>query len=673
MLTKSNNISSYKNTSFNTKKQNKNLKFNSKTYLKPNTTKANKINYQNPNLTLQKEALKPKNIKIKNNNDTNKNINKSKYRLFSSGTQNLENKKNLNKNKKNNVTNNICIIIKTSNHKEPEEDKTLHNFRYYDSLKNILNYPMTTGHLGAKNLKQNYSFKNQRTYNEKKVKYSNSFTRRSSKSEKEKKKKSFNRSINAKINLLKRKKQLVNTDNTRIDSGTTEIFIDFKNEPINNIYKNNNCLSPNNITIQNNKYSEFRSLLFSNIAENHPPTNRNDYSSVTNKSKKSKNKYKQSILLKKELFGINLDNEEKKEVDQKLLEEFIEKKKEEIERKILINDEIIKNEEKTKNNNDFKDKMHKRIFSDDISVNPYKFETTSNENNISKSDISNLQTECNRDENNKCTKLVKNNLTTRNKKKAINVRLQKGKSNISKKNTRYLNYKQSLNTLYNKNENNNINKQLSSNTSLVTNKSCMDLFIQVSKIKKNTDIIMNDIMKIMNTNKSKNKLISPKKIREKLFSPPPKDEIILVQNNEDGKTLRCIKKRCKEKSKINSVEKNDKKDINDKNENEKNDRIETLPINYDNKKEQVQIKEDNKKLEIKIGQQIEALRRIKLTIENYKNAKIKCKNISPKRLKKNNTFSSSTIIRDNKISSQIRRLNSLQLETKKDKYFSKLK
>ena len=187
----SNNISSYKNTSFNTKKQNKNLKFNSKTYLKPNTTKANKINYQNPKLTLQKEALKPKNIKIKNNNDTNKNINKSKYRLFSSGTQNLENKKNLNKNKKNNVTNNICIIIKTSNHKEPEEDKTLHNFRYYDSLKNILNYPMTTGHFGAKNLKQNYSFKNQRTYNEKKVKYNNSFTRRSSKSEKEKKKEKF--------------------------------------------------------------------------------------------------------------------------------------------------------------------------------------------------------------------------------------------------------------------------------------------------------------------------------------------------------------------------------------------------------------------------------------------------------------------------------------------------
>jgi hypothetical protein len=670
MLTKNNNILSYKNTSNNTKKQNKNLKFNSKTSLKSNITKKNKINYQNPKLTLQKEALKPKNIKLKNNNDTNKNINKSKYRLFSSGTQNLENKKNLNKNKKNNVTNNICIIIKTSNHKEPEEDKTLRNIQYYDSLKNILNYPMTTGHFGAKNLKQNYSFKNQRTYNEKRMKYNNSFTRRSSNSEKEKKKKSFNRSINAKINLLKRKKQLVNTDNKRIDSGTTEIFIDFKNEPINNIYKNNNCLSPNNITIQNNKYSEFRSLLFSNIAENHPPTNRNDYSSVTSKSKKSKNKYKQSILLKKELFGINLDDEEKKEVDQKLLEEFIEKKKEEIERKILINDEIIKNEERMKDNHEFNQKMHKRIFSDDISINPYKFETTSNENNISKSDISNLQTEYNRDNNNKCTKLVKNNFTTRNNKKAINARLQKGKSNISKKNTKYLNYKQSLNSLYNKNENNNINKQLSSNTSLVTNKSCMDLFIQVSKIKKNTDIIMNDIMKIMNTNKSKNKLISPKKIREKLFSPPPKDEIILVQNNEDGKTLRYIKKRCKEKSKLNSVEKNDKKDLNDKNENEKNDRIETLPINYDNKKEQ--IKEDNKKLEIKIGQQIEALRRIKLTIENYKNAKVKCKNISPKKLKKNNTFSSSYIIRDNKISSQIRRLNSLQLETKRDRFFSKL-
>ena len=212
----------------------------------------------------------------------------------------------------------------------------------------------------------------------------------------------------------------------------------------------------------------------------------------------------------------------------------------------------------------------------------------------------------------------------------------------------------------------------------------MDLFIPESKIKKNTNIIMNEIIKIMNTNKSKKKIVSPKKIREKLFSPS-KNEVVLIQNNENGKTMRCIKKRCKDRSKNNTISikenENDKNesDIIDKekdkeennNEEKINDKEDDNNKIIDNNREKDNNKEENKIMEIKIPeQQIEALRRIKLTIANYKKSKKKfIRNISNKTLKKSNSFgflNNSRFIENN---SHIRRLHSGTINCKRNKLY----
>ncbi len=684
MLSKPNNTRSFKK--FSLKNQDKNSNYNSKTFIKMTSNKEKKNNNKNPKITSQKEKTKPKIKKTNNMNSNNINNNKNKYKLITSETQNIENKNNINKDKKNNVTNNICIIIKTSNNKEPEEDKNFRNFRYDDSLRNILNYPMTTGHIDAKNIGANDSFKRHRINNISKSRYNNSFTTKSSKSERDKKI-SFNTSIHAKINLLKHKKQLI-MGNKKMNTERPKKLKDFKNEPIKNIFKSKNrlALSPSNEKIKNHKFTQFRSLLFSDIADNYIKTSRNNVSFISAQKSRKKNEYKQSIELKKELLGINLNNKEKKQVNRKLFEVFVdnEKQKEEIKKEILKNKVFIENEEKLKDNSSIKKNIHQRIFSDDMTNKSNKFDTTLNESNISKSDISNIQKEYNKYEINKCIKLIKtgkNNNITRNINNNIYTQTPKVKSNNNRKNTNYLNYKQSINTFNNKNDSNN---KLSSNTSFITNKSYMDLFIPESKIKKNTNIIMNEIIKIMNTNKSKKKIVSPKKIREKLFSPS-KNEVVLIQNNENGKTMRCIKKRCKDRSKNNTISikenENDKNesDIIDKekdkeennNEEKINDKEDDNNKIIDNTREKDNNKEENKIMEIKIPeQQIEALRRIKLTIANYKKSKKKfIRNISNKTLKKSNSFGFLNNIRFIENNSEIRRLHSGTINCKRNKLY----
>ena len=108
----------------------------------------------------------------------------------------------------------------------------------------------------------------------------------------------------------------------------------------------------------------------------------------------------------------------------------------------------------------------------------------------------------------------------------------------------------------------------------------------------------------------------------------------MIQKNEHGKTLRCIKKRCKDKTILTEIKifegKNEEqsKIINYLNEDkEENKNEEEIKNGEENKsEEEIKKKEENKILEIRIpGQQIEAMRRIKLKIENYKKSQEKYK------------------------------------------------
>ena len=698
MLSKVTNIIPYKIIPLNKNNYTKNIKNNYKAIMNTNNNKGTKINNnKNPKIILQNAFLKSEMEKInKNNNkDNNKNINKKKYRYFSSETQNNENKMNINnineneKNKLNNVTNNICIIIKTSDNKEPEEEKNVRNFGYYNSFKNILNqsYPMSTGNIHIKNIKSSSAFKNKKINNKIK-RYNNSFISNKSSNKKEKGQNSFNKRINLKINLLKQNKKLINMENKKVEPEVNKLYDDIKMDSIKSRYKNKNCsiFSPKNKRNKNIKcnnllfgsfdknYTELNNIIYTDASENFIETKGNIISSAIKKSKK--NMYRQSIQQKKELLGINLNVKEKNNIKRKLYEEFIdyEKQREEIEKKIIINDEYIKNEEKIK---DYKSKKKpiKKVFSDDISVKPNKKyynannksiekinknvsndSTINNDNTISKSDFSYIQTEYNRDESSRFINLPKNN--SKKVKKNTNIHFNKNKSN--KKTQNKLNYKKSTHNFENINDKN--NKLNTNNNSLINSKSCMDIFLEESKIKKNTNIIMHDIIKIMNTNKSKNKNNSPRKTRENVFSPP-KNEIIMIQNNEDGKTLRCIKKRCKEKKQniINEIKPN---------ENIKKESPKKLLDYIINDKEKEKNKEENKKLEINIpGQQIETLRRIKLKIENYKKGQKKHRNLNYKKFIKYNSFSYLNNKRNFRINTlQIRRLHSLKNVNNNEKF-----
>ena len=155
----------------------------------------------------------------------------------------------------------------------------------------------------------------------------------------------------------------------KIEPEVNKLYDDIKNDSIKSRYKNKNCsiFSPKNKRNKNIKcnnllfgsldknYTESSNIIYNDASENFIETKGNIISSTIKKSKK--NMYRQSIQQKKELLGINLNVKEKNNIKRKLYEEFIdyEKQREEIEKKIILNDELIKNEEKIK---DYKSKKN---------------------------------------------------------------------------------------------------------------------------------------------------------------------------------------------------------------------------------------------------------------------------------------------------------------------------
>ena len=609
MMPKFNNIYPYKSISFNDKTITKRIIKNS------NTNKEYKADGQNKKMMLQKELLKSKLSKINNSyfNKKNKNSFSKKSNRSISESQNIENenKNTINdsksKNKSNSVTNNICIIIKTSD--KENEKKISGDYGYSDFLKKLYqNRTINTDH-HIKNNKSNSTFCRKTRNNAKK--------------------KIFGKLVN--IDISKK----------NINSNVSKKNVDLRNNSNEYKYKNKSLIG---ISFQNikNKNLKYNNNVFDSYdkvnAENSNCLFTNDISGIFSESngtlitsslKKSKDKH--SIKIKKELLG-NYLNSKRKNVKQLLSKKFLnhEKKKEKTEKQILLNNEIINNESIK---NDYKYKTPKRIFSGYLGHKSYK-------NIKMNKSVKNMKTEYNKNKGNRLTGLMKEGekLITNSSpitKKNTNLKMKKekkigNKRNNSNTNKRAINY----------NSKNDSIKKLSVHNSLLNIKSYMDLFIQESKIKKNANIIVHDIIKIMNIDKNKNKAPPINKIvREKKFSPS-KDEIIMIQKNEHGKTLRCIKKRCKDKTILTEIRSNeekceepskiiyylneDKEENKNEEENQKKEEIKNDKENQ--KKEEIKNDEENKILEIRIpGQQIEALRRIKLKIENYKKSQEKYK------------------------------------------------
>ena len=169
MLTKFNNITPYKSISFNDKTIYNRL-------IKDTNNKDNIIDVSNQKTPLQKEILNSKFQKINNNfsNKKNKNSFSTRSRHYTSKTPRNENKNSLNetKIKTNNVTNNICIIIKTSDNKE-QEKKNAFDFGYYDLFKRIYqNRSISNNNSQMKNNKSNRTFIQKTRNNSRKKIYS---------------------------------------------------------------------------------------------------------------------------------------------------------------------------------------------------------------------------------------------------------------------------------------------------------------------------------------------------------------------------------------------------------------------------------------------------------------------------------------------------------------------
>ena len=596
----------------------------------------NKMNNKDSKASFQKDLL---NINSNKNNEVKNNINNYKY--INTEVEKQQNGGNINDNyynndktKSNNVTNNICIIIKADDNKKKKEeiDKKDYKYEYYNSFKKRKkpNHSISTDNINLNNEKSYRKFK--------KINLNSS---------------DKNLDLNNNSFKLKKKNIMNGKNSSIIDNNIKHGEIKYK-------YRNRNCsiLNPKNKmnpikNIKNDYINNFidknenpKKILFTHLSEKYIEENGRI-------KKEKKNKYNESIQQKREFLGISLNKIEKNKVKREIYDEFIdyEKEKEEIERRIIMSYENIKKEENNKYYKYKKRKPPKRVFSSDIATKisyninnknkEKKFnksiDTTffNNENNISKSDISYIQTEYNRDENQKYINLIKEerNLINSNSKindKNINIKYKKRSINLKTENG--LNYKNYLNNFY-INKNNSDNRFNNINTNLFNSKSYMNIFIPEEKMKKNTDIILKEMIEILDVNKSKNKNIeykSPRKKRETIFSPPSKNEIITIQNNEYGKTLRCIKKRCKEKSGIKEegirlnqyLEESPRKKIN--------------IINNDIKGEN---KEENKKIEINVPNgEIKALRRIKNKIENYKKNQNKNTNKYYNKFKKCKSF-----------------------------------
>ena len=540
----------------------------------------NKVSYRNNSIGDNNNLYKKYNKRI-----IKSEINKNKFENI-----NLNNKI-----KSNNVTNNICIIIKTADNKkldEEEKQKKSFNYDYFDSYRNIKKHSCSISQdsFGSKNTKKNIMFKNlfffPKNENTKKLN------------------KSFIINKNSYINNNKNKLKKSNIKyNYRIK---TNSILDSNQ---NKISKNNNYLNTS-MEKRNNNYE--KDSLFTNFSDKYMETNESVLSLTSLKNRK--NKYKELLQQKREFLGINFNNVDKIKIKKALYNEFkdYDKEKEEIEKRIMLNDEIIKNEEKIINYK-MKKKYKKRVFSCDLYItppyninnkNPEKMSKKSidttfiNDINTSKSEFSSIidfKKIEKKDLIEKEKKFVNKNISKRNR-NIINVKYTKRKNNN-------LFYKNSLNNFKIEKNSNRLN---SNNNSLLNNKSYMDIFIPEEKMKKNVNSVVRDIMKIINKNKSKSKpkYKSPKKPRDPIFSSP-RNAIKKIQNVEDGKTF-CysIKTLYKEKNEakpqniINNIN-NDKND--NHNDNDKKEFPKKL-IDYilNNKRFIKSKKKEEKKIEINI-------------------------------------------------------------------------
>ncbi len=638
MLPKNSNNISYRNNSMNNIIRTP--KKYSKRIITSNLINSNKMNDKNSKYDLNKELLKAQIDDFKNNKNSNK------YSFFDlEKEENINNTNNLSKidnnndkNKSNNVTNNICIIIKTSDNKElGDEDKKNYNLKYYNSLKKnkIKNYSIDTSNINTNNRKINNLIGN-----------SNLITNNNNDNDNDKLFTIYNKSFiykrknNIRSNTITRKIKETNFDN--INSNRIKYKYRNKNSSI-LIPKNRINLKTNYIYSPREKISKYsKNILYTDNSEKSFETNGSLLS--FNLKKLRINTYKESIRKKRELLGVNYNDKEKNKANKEIYDEFsdYDKEREEIEKKILISDQIIQNEEKITYSK-YKKREPRRVFSGDIynypknkSVEKFSkkcLDTTFNyDNNNSKSEISSVHVESNKNE-------LKNN--------------QKKLKYKKRNNDNLLNYKNSMKNF----DINRIRKNKLFNNNLINSRSYRDIFIKEENMQKNINTIVKDIIKILNERKSKKKpLKSPKRPRENIFSP--RKEIIMIQKNENGKTLRCIKKRCRDKSKNK-----EKRVITNHNiEEEPEEEINIIDnINNYTTIKNIENKEENKKFEINIpGGEIEALRRIKNKIENYKKNQKRNRNKFVYRKIKSKSFS--FVIRKNIINKQmIKRLKSEKL------------
>ena len=163
------------------------------------------------------------------------------------------------------------------------------------------------------------------------------------------------------------------------------------------------------------------------------------------------------------------------------------------------------------------------------------------------------------------------------------------------------------------------------------------MLIKKDKMERNISLIFHDIKKLLNESKNEKNNKEVNKSPKKSHSIQ-KNEILMLNDNENGKTLHCIAKlsdnKVQEEIQIKKIE--PEKDI----EEDVSRNITGLLKNI--KKRTLKYKDNYKNLEIKIpGREIEALRRIKTKINNYQKTQKISRNSSNKyvKIQKHKSFS----------------------------------
>jgi len=667
MFPKINSNNSFRNTFINKHYTTRNIKKNNNNIISSKSLKNINNNLSTKsNSIFQNSILKDKtdNLETKINGGI---LNKKKYNYSNSKVLNTDynNKSISKKTKENNVTNNICIIIKTSENPDKENEDDVNdinekniskNLGYYDSFiskknnKNQFPIDLQTKKINF-DLKSN-NFKNKNIENNKiKLKrFNNSFIIKNNKLKNTNNIMTKTKSTNYKINNYQKRTKIIK--NKPNDSNNNNIEI------IKYRYQNKNSSILNS---KNKNYYTKRKIpsvkkrnLFNSPDEenggyskeilNTEVLNRNTTKYLDNMTysplNKNRTSYKDLIQQKKKSLGIILNKREKKKIKNEL---FIsptvnyDKQIEEIEKEILLNDEIIKNEVNNIDNNNKKG-LDRRIFSSDLSkityltnsnLDPRKdLNKINNKNNInlinnkinnSKIEINYTQTESNKDDNKKNINLnifMNANTKYNIKYKKRNINRNNDKINCRKsfnsiKSINSINSNKSLKSVHSDNRNNILNT--SSNSLFNTSKSCINMLIKKSKMKRNISLILHDIKKLLNKSKNDKDNKEANKSPKKSHSIQ-KNGILMLNDNENGKTFHCITKLSKDKVQeeiqIKKIE--PEKDI----EEEASRNITGLLKNI--KKRVLKYNDNYKNLEIKIpGREIEALRRIKARINTY--------------------------------------------------------